>query len=407
MTKARVRNSSFRSQAVSRRKFIKLAAMAGLLAGCGSTQQAAAPPTQSPTVGAPTAPPPTATSLPTHTPAPTHTAVPTSPPTATPTVPPTATPSPTATPAPTAYRPAAIKIYPDGPSRVVHTHHAGVWDGENLVPAAIGEMLDASITELTGLNDAREAWAALFDPSERVAIKVNAFRNSLVWTHAPLVTAVAERLQEAGIPADQIVIFDYLTSELQTAGYAVNQDGPGVRCYGTDNNYTTGWQIVGSGLRLSDVLLSCQALINMPILKAHSLAGLSFAMKNHYGSIRNPQNYHSGARIERGLAELNALPPIRDQTRLIVGDMLTASLQTRAAFPYWIEDWTGDSILMSFDPVAHDTVGLEFLGQRQTELERSPQAGVRKATPWLRNGAELGLGTDDVEHIELVETILG
>lgn len=406
MTKARLRNSNFRSQAVSRRKFIKLAAMAGLLAGCGSTQQAAAPPPQSPTTAAPIAPPPTATSFPTHTPTPTHTTVPTSPPTAPPTEPTTSAPSPTVPPAPTAYRPEAIKIYPDGPSKVVHTHHTGVWDGENLVPDAIGQMLDASIIELTGLNDVREAWAALFDPSERVAIKVNAFRNSLIWTHVPLVMAVTERLQDAGIPTDQIVIFDYYTRELETAGYAVNQDGPGVRCYGTDSNYTTGWQIVGSGLRLSDVLLSCQALINMPILKAHSLAGMSFAMKNHYGSISSPQNFHYGARIESGLAELNALPPIRDRTRLIVGDMLTASLEVRAAFPYWVTDWTGDSILMSFDPVAHDTIGLEFLGQRLTEAERNPQAGVRRATPWLRNGAELGLGTNDVEHIELVETTL-
>jgi hypothetical protein len=58
-----------------------------------------------------------------------------------------------------------VKTHPDVWSKVVHAHHEGVWDGENLVPGALRQMLDASITELTGLSDAREAWAALFRPT--------------------------------------------------------------------------------------------------------------------------------------------------------------------------------------------------------------------------------------------------
>jgi len=85
--------------------------------------------------------------------------------------------------------------------KVVQAHHAGAWEGETLVPGALRQMLDASFRELTGLNDAREAWAALFAPDERIAIKVNAFRNSVIWTHVPLVAAVSDALQEAGFPA--------------------------------------------------------------------------------------------------------------------------------------------------------------------------------------------------------------
>ncbi len=107
-----------------------------------------------------------------------------------------------------------MKFFPTVPSRVIQTHLPGVWSDKNLVPGALRKMLDASITRLTGLNDAREAWAALFKPGERIAIKVNTFSNSLIWTHVPLVTAVTESLQEAGIPAEQITIFDFQTFEL-------------------------------------------------------------------------------------------------------------------------------------------------------------------------------------------------
>src|SRR5512137_607292 len=82
-------------------------------------------------------------------------------------------------------RPEIIQFFPDIPSRVVQTHHSGVWSEKALVPGALRQMLDASITRLTGLNDARAAWAALFKPGERIAIKVNTFRNGLIWTHAP------------------------------------------------------------------------------------------------------------------------------------------------------------------------------------------------------------------------------
>ena len=382
-------NNSSCPRRVSRRNFLKIAAAAGLLAGCRSTQQPPATPVLSPSasLGINSAEEPTSA----------------------PTVAPPATPVLSEAEGPTAAspRPDIIKMYPDVPSKAVHTRHAGVWDGEALVPEAIRQMLDASITQLTGLDDAAEAWTALFDPGERIAIKVNAFRNSLIWTHVPLVMAVTERLQEAGIPAEQIVIFDYYTSELEEAGYPVNQDGPGVRCYGTDSNYTAGWALVGSDIRLSDILLGCDALINMPVLKSHTLAGISFAMKNHYGTFDRPSSFHHGEWINRGMAELNALPPIKDTTRLIIGDVLTACLRYANSYPYWRSDMTGDSIFMSFDPVAHDTVGLEVFSQLLTDDGGNPAAATGQATPWLESGAELGLGTNDPDNIELVEVSLG
>ena len=368
MLKEASRGDNPHPRGISRRDFLMIAA-AGLLTRCGPAQQPDNTPTSAPTV-APTS-------------------------------------EPTATPLPTVaiHRPDIIKMYPDVPSKVVHTHQVSVWDGEELVPETIRQMLDASITELTNLNDATEAWAALFDPGERVAIKVNAFRNSIIWTHVPLVTAVTESLQEVGVPAEQIVIFDYLTRELEEAGYPVNEDGPGVRCYGSGSNYTAGWTVIDTNVELSDVLLNCDALINIPILKAHMISGISFAMKNHYGTFRRPSSLHRP--IGRAMAELNALPPIKNRTRLIIGDVLTACIRYENSWPYWSPDWIGDSILMSFDPVAHDTVGLQMLCQLLTDNGHDPAADTNMATPCLENGAELGLGTNDPDHIDLVEMSLG
>jgi hypothetical protein len=123
-------HSNRRPQGISRREFIKLAAVVGLpsaalaaLAGCGPTQQAVVTSTAASTVRPQ----------------------------------PTLTPTPIPPPSVTARRPKVIKIYPKVPSRVVHTHHAGVWEGENLAPAVIWQMLDASIVALTSYQQLPDA----------------------------------------------------------------------------------------------------------------------------------------------------------------------------------------------------------------------------------------------------------
>jgi len=281
----------------------------------------------------------------------------------------------------------------------VRAQHAGVWDGETLSPEAIRQMLDVSITKLTGLDDVGLAWSAIFDPGERIAIKVNVIRNSDYWTHIPLVMAVTERLQQAGVPAEQIVIFDRDTRELEDAGYPVNQDGPGVRCYGTDGNNTSGWALLGTDIMLSDILLNCDALINMPVLKAHTTAGCTFALKNHYGTFNKPSRFHT--RID-AIADLNALPPIRDRTRLIIGDALTI-----CTFG-WSSAVVGDSILMSFDPVAHDVIGLQVLYKAMEESDGVAFSGAASiANGWLEKAAELGLGVNEPDGIEWLQLTLG
>ena len=374
MTKENDRNDNPPLPEMSRRNFIMLAA-AGLLAGCSPQPQPTAT----------SAPPTTATSAPTA--VPDDTLAPTDAPTS----------EPTAEPAPTS--PPTAEPPPDPLGRVVQVH-AGVWDGDNLVEDAIRQMLDASITQLTGQNDAGQAWASLFAPQERIAIKVNVLSISSFWTHAPLVMAITERLQEAGVPAEQIVIFDYNSRELPNAGYVINQDGPGVRCYGTDGDSASGWTVMDTEVGLSNILMNCDALINVPILKQHDWSGISFAMKNHYGTFTKPSSFH-GERIVRGIAELNALPPIKERTRLIVGDAL-AIVKTG-----WRNAATGDSILMSFDPVAHDTVGLQLYSQ-MLAAEGGNSAGVtERANAWLNASAELGLGVNNLDSIEWMEVLLG
>jgi hypothetical protein len=367
---------------LSRRNLLKIsgAAAAGALLNVSGCAPASTPP----------APPVEKTTQPAAAPSATPVEIPSAVPTVTPTVP------------QKAYRrPEIIQFHPAAKSRVVRARSADAWQGEKLAPEAVRKMVDAAIVKLTGKADAKTAWLALFDPGEKIAIKVNAFRNSTIWTHPELVKAVTDGLQEAGIPGEQITVFDYYDDELKTAGFTINKDGPGVRCYGTEDQYTTRWEVAANvHSQLSDILLNADALINMPVLKSHMIAGMTFALKNHYGSVSYPDGLHN---IAKSLPGLNALPPIKDATRLVIGDVLSANTKYSDGWPYWEADVQGDSILMSYDPLAHDTVGYQMLLKLAEEKGSPTEYIAGMAEPWFKSCGDAGLGANDLDQIELLE----
>ncbi len=396
---------------ISRRAFLggALAAVAAFMAGCaeraGLVPTATVPPTVKPTptdVPTDTPVPPAATATPTAVPTatapPTAEPTPTDAPTDTP-VPPTDTPPPpTATPTVAIPdRAEVMRRWPDAPSRVVVARHNGVLgNGDEPVPTVVRAMLAAGLTELTGIADATAAWRALFDPSERVAIKVNTI--SRYTTNLAVALAVAESLNVAGLPAENIVIYDRSAEELQRGGYAVGGERLPARIAATAD-YRQPRTIAGTTQILSNVLLDCDALINIPILKEHGISGVTFAMKNHYGSIANPAQLHPG-NCDPGIAELNAQPEIRDKTRLVIGDVLRLC-------PYdWDHAVPGNTLLFSFDPVAHDAVGLDILASR-IEADGRNAAGNRGKARYITTAAALGLGTNDRENMEVRELALG
>jgi hypothetical protein len=280
-----------------------------------------------------------------------------------------------------------IAHYPHTSSSVVSVvQHDGVWAGDEISSPAVLQMLDAALIQLTGIGDAATAWSILFDPGEMIGIKVNTISR---YTTTPQVAyAVAQRLQEAGVPAEQVVLFDRSDGELAARGYTLNADGPGVRCRGAK-----GWDqptpVAGTTQRVHDVMLSCDALINLPALKQHGTSGFTSAMKNHYGTIDRPGQLHAG-QCDPGIPELNALSAIRDKTRLMIGDFLRSC-------PYnWNRMTKENLIVMSFDPVAFDGVARQVLVDRRAADGR-PAGDILDKSHYVESAVELGLGAGEAQ----------
>jgi hypothetical protein len=286
--------------------------------------------------------------------------------------------------------------YPQvGQSVVALVRHDGVWEGKTIQKQVVFQMLDAALIELTGLNDVLTAWRTLFDPGEVIGIKVNTI--SRYTTTPETAYAVAQRLQEAGVPAEQIILFDRTDHELKNQGFTVNDGGPGVQCRGAK-----GWDqpttVTGTTQLIHDVMLSCQALINIPALKEHGNSGFTSALKNHYGTINTPSVLHPND-CDPYLADLNALPVIRDKTRLIIGDFVRTC-------PYdWNQMTRENTIAMSFDPVAHDHVARQILIDRR-DADGRPAPYIEKKSHYLGSAIQAGLGAGP-DHTEVRRRVLG
>ena len=282
-------------------------------------------------------------------------------------------------------------------SRVVLVRHGGVWVDGVPDPARVRQMLDEGMRTLTRTGDVQTVWQTLFEPGERVLLKVNCIAYG--GPTQPAVTyAVAQRLQEAGLRAEDILIFDRTDHELQAAGYALNEGGAGVQCHGS-RGVGSEAALTQASVRFFQEIDNCDAIINLPTPKQHTGAGISVALKNHYGSVNQPGRLHDNW-CDPSIAELNVQGNIRQKTRLIVGAALKVSPAD------WNRPKREDALLLGFDPVALDTVARDIL-VRHREAMGLDSGYLVGGSHQLATAQVLGLGTADANHIDLREVVLG
>jgi len=267
-------------------------------------------------------------------------------------------------------------------------------------------LLDRAVQAFFDRDHASEAWKMLVHPGESVGLKVNTLGGRGISSNLQLVEAICERLQQAGIRAGDIVVWDRETEELERAGFRIATNGNGVQCFGTDRvDYEQELVAYGSvGSRLSKILTQrSNLLINIPVLKDHDGAGVTIAMKNMYGVIHNPNKYHPNG-CNPYIADLNMLPEIRTRMRLTICDATTAMYDGGPGFKPE-HSWHYNGLLVSQDPVALDYTGWQIIERKRAEKGLKTLEGEERAPHYIRTAAdkEHRLGTNDPKRISTME----
>jgi len=289
-------------------------------------------------------------------------------------------------------------------SKVIIVRNKGVVNSTGEInQEIIKNMLNEAMKKLAGNELIKSCWQRYFSKEDIVGIKVNCIAGQGLSTNPELVNAIIWGLLLAGVKEDNIIIYDRGTRELEKAKFKINTN-KGIKCYGNDAvGYNWEPTIIGSVSCCFSKIVSEQvtAIINVPVLKDHELSGVSLSLKNHFGSINNPNKYH-GNNCDPYIADLNSHPLIKNKTRLIICDAITALYNGGPGYKKaWSWDYRG--LLVSTDPVALDYVGTQIIEEMRREKKMKSLEECGRPAKHIATAANLGLGTDKPEEIEIVQ----
>jgi hypothetical protein len=137
-------------------------------------------------------------------------------------------------------------------------------------------------------------------------------------------------------------------------------------------------------------------LINIAVLKHNEDSGVTWATKNiALGVTTNKVRFHIDY-CAKSIPEILAMPCLKDKMVLHIGEAAKISTVSVAGAQVAFDN----RIFFSRDPVAMDRLGLDILEEKRKEHNLE---SIRDIATHVATCARKGLGTDDLEKIELRE----
>jgi hypothetical protein len=230
-------------------------------------------------------------------------------------------------------------------------------------PAICGQMLDEAIRTLTGKKNVKDAWASIIKPTDTVGIKTNAW-NGLP-TPPELNEILKARVQSAGVGTDKVSVDD-------------------------------------RGVKTNPVFQNATALINIRPMRTHAWSGVGSLIKNYIMFSPKPSDYHEDSCAI--LATLHDLPLVKGKTRLHVLVMFTPQFHHLAASTFSSEfSWKYSGLLVGFDPVAVDSVGLRIIEAKRRDHFKEDRPLNPPAKHIALADTRYHLGTSDPAKINLIK----
>jgi uncharacterized protein (DUF362 family) len=275
--------------------------------------------------------------------------------------------------------------------------------GNQLKKAAAAQYLYPAMMKITATSSVSAAWKSLFSGNETVGIKLSCLPGMPLSSGKGLVMAIVDGLLAAGVKEENIYIWERTSRELKNAGFKISHIG--VNIVGTDYYSNAGYseniEFSGSvGTCFSKIMDRVDALISVPVLKDHDIAGVSIGMKNFYGAIYNPNKFH-GNRCDPYVADLCNHPMIKNKLRLIVCDASRVQVHNGPAF-YPKYAWEYGGLLVSRDPVALDYIGWQIIEKRRKEIGLKSLEMEKREPTYIMSAAKLKLGHADMKYIRKI-----
>jgi uncharacterized protein (DUF362 family) len=296
------------------------------------------------------------------------------------------------------------------PGKIIKVSKSDVLMPNGLFPKedAAKLLLERAMTELTGETDLGKAFARFVHKDDKVAIKMNGIAGQTggtMATNKELVLPIVAGVIAAGVPASNIVVYEQYTSFFN--GTRVSQknlpEGVSMAVHGNKDATMPEIRVLGIATKFVRPLTEATAVINVALIKDHSICGYTGCLKNMtHGSTINPHDFHQHNASPQ-IAALYAQDVIKSRVRLHItdgfkliydGGPLDKKPERRVAH---------ESVYASTDPVAMDTIGWGVVEKWRKDKGLPSLAKAGREPTYIRVAGELGLGIATPDQIRMRE----
>jgi hypothetical protein len=285
-------------------------------------------------------------------------------------------------------------------------------------------MVNCGITNLTGKTTIAAAWRSLVSTQDVVGIKVFSEPGMLTGTRPAVVAAVIHGLLDAGVPPQNIIIWDKHGYDLRAAGFFNLAAQLGVRAaggadtgYDPTNFYRPDTAVIGNlvwgdlefgqtnagvGRNSFVTKLVSQQMTKIisiaPLLNQEDVGVCGHLYSLALGSVDNTRRFEGdGYRLATAVPEIYALPILGDRVVLNITDALIGQYEggSRSLLHY---SSVLNQLWFSRDPVALDMVSIKELARERRDV------GAPQLNPNLElyaNANLLQLGENNLEKIHV------
>jgi hypothetical protein len=308
------------------------------------------------------------------------------------------------------------------PGRVVEVHHPGALktakhDGyTERNRDAVKAMIDRGMRELTGSEDAVQAWRRFFSPGDRVGIKVVPVGRPDSISSYEVVLEIIDGLRSAGVRPGDILVFERYRNEFLVSGYdkilpdgvhweaaSAAYDDPQTEIDGQLPGRPREDHVAGYDPDIYRELAFClpdadpkddrrfrshlttivsrkiDKLVTIPVLKDHRSSGVTLALKDlSHGLVNNVSRSHiikrhfspePGASLNQCGTFIPAMASLRRTREKAVLHILDGLVATWEGGPKTdnktFATWPYSGLLFATDPVALDHVGWEIIDRKR------------------------------------------
>lgn len=275
-------------------------------------------------------------------------------------------------------------------------------------------LLERVLMDLTGAPNLVAALGRFVHPSERVAIKVNGIAGQVGHTMAvnfELIAPLVEGLMALGVAPEKITVYEQYPTYLMGCRVNVRKfrlpDGVVAATHNNRDHVMPRIAIFERvPTRYCRFLTEASALIDMAMMKDHSICGFTGAMKNiTHGNIENPHHHHAHQASPQ-IAVLYNHPIVLSRVRLHITDAFKVIYDRGPLDKDPSMRVPHGSVYASTDAVALDTVGVRVIDEERRRRGGRTLAASGREPTYIQRAADLGVGIADWNDISLRSVVI-